>query len=347
MKSATRAIFQVAAAVATIHAGAGIALAAEKVNIAISNSTADFAILIAMKRGYFAEEGIDANPILFDSGGKMMAPLGSGELDVATGSANAALYNGVARGIGIRIVSGNGNASPGYGHEILIVRKQLVDSGRFKTMADLKGLKVALPGAGTAATSTLNEGLKSVGLTYKDIEPVYLPYPNHVAAIANGAVDASLATEPSATYAARQGIAARFNSNDSYYPYQDTTHIIMSTIFAAKHPDAARHFMRAFIKAMRFYDGALADGGLKGPNADAVIDVLTEATALKDRAIYKVMNTQGSNPDAKLNVDSLRADFAFFRQQGWIEGDISDPMTAVDTSFADQARAELGPYTRK
>ena len=105
--------------------------------------------------------------------------------------------------------------------------------------------------------------------------------------------------------------------------------------------------MRAFMKAMRFYDGALADGGLKGPNADAVIDVLTEFTDLKDRAIYKTMNTQGSNPDAKLNIDSLKTDFAFFKEQGWIEGDISDPLTTVDTSFADKARAELGTYVRK
>ena len=75
--------------------------------------------------------------------------------------------------------------------------------------------------------------------------------------------------------------------------------------------------------------------------------MLTEFTDLKDRAIYKTMNTQGSNPDAKLNIDSLKTDFAFFKEQGWIEGDISDPLTTVDTSFADKARAELGTYVRK
>ncbi len=333
-------------------AGAGllhaprVAFAADRVNIAISNSTADFAILIAMKRGYFAEEGIEANPTVFDSGGKMMAPLGAGDIDVATGSANATLYNAVARGIGIKVVCGNGNAAPGYGHQILIVRKQLVDSGRYKTMADLKGMKIALPGQGTGSTSTLNEGLKKAGLGYKDIEPVYLAYPNHVTALANGAIDAAFTTEPAATYAVRQGFATRIASSDTFYPYSDATHIVFSSVFADKKPDVGRRFMGAFMKAMRFYDGALADGGLKGPNAEGVIDVLTEFTSLKDRSIYKVMNTQGSNPDAKLNFDSLRTDFAFFKSQGWIEGDITDPMKTVDTSFADKARAELGSYKR-
>ena len=241
-------------------APAPAARAADKVNIAISNSTADFAILIAMKRGYFSEEGIEANPTVFDSGGKMMAPLGAGDIDVATGSANATLYNAVARGIGIKIVSGNGNAAPGYGHQILIVRKQLVDSGRYKTMADLKGMKIALPGAGTGATSTLNQALKTVGLAYKDIDPIYLAYPNHVTALANGAIDAGLTTEPAATYAVRQGIAARIASSDTFYPWSDATHIVFSSVFIAKKPDAGRRFMRAFMKAMRFYDGALADG---------------------------------------------------------------------------------------
>ena len=43
---------------------------------------------------------------------QMIAPLGSGDIDVATGSASATLFNAVARGIPIQIVSGNGNARP-------------------------------------------------------------------------------------------------------------------------------------------------------------------------------------------------------------------------------------------
>ena len=322
------------------------AFAADRINIAISNSTGDFAILIAMKKGYFAEEGLDVHGVVFDSGGKMIAPLGSGDIDVATGSASATLFNAVARGIKIQIACGNGNARPGYGHEVLIVRKQHVDSGRYKTLADLKGMKVALPGPGTGATSTINEGLKTVGLSFKDIEPVYLAYPQHVTALSNGAVDAGLTTEPAATYAVEQKIAVEFMTNDQYYPNSDTTHIIYSSLFAQKRPDAAKRFMRAFIKAMRFYDGALADGGLKGPNADEVIKILMEFTDLKNPALYKTMHTQGSNPDARLNWDSLRTDFEFFRTQGWIEGAVNIDQT-VNTSFADAALEELGPYVRK
>jgi NitT/TauT family transport system substrate-binding protein len=322
------------------------ALAADKVNIAISNSTGDFAILIGMKKGYFADEGININGIVFDNGGRMIAPLGSGEIDVATGSASATLFNAVARGIKIQIASGNGNARPGYGHQVLIVRKQHVDSGRYRSLKDLKGMKVALPGPGTGATSTINEGLKTVGLSFKDIEPTYLAYPQHVTAMSNGAIDAGLTTEPAATYAVRQNIAVEIMTNDQYYPNSDATHIIFSDHFAGKRPEVAKRFMRAFIKAMRFYDAALADGGLKGPNADEVIDILIEFTPLKERALYKTMHTQGSNPDGRLNWDSLRTDFEFYKSQGWIEGQVDIAQT-VNTSFADAALMELGRYVRK
>ena len=128
--------------------------------------------------------------------------------------------------------------------------------------------------------------------------------------------------------------------------FRSATHIIFSAIFAEKKPDVARRFMRAFIKAMRFYDMGLADGGLKGPNADEVIKILMEFTELKDPNIYKIMHTQGSNPDGRLNWDSLRKDYEFYKSQGWIEGEVKIEQT-VNTSFADAALKELGPYVRK
>ena len=238
----------------------------------------------------------------------MMAPMGAGELDVGSGSATAGLYNAVARGISIKIVSDNGNAPPGYGHNILLVRKDLVDSGRFKTPADLKGMKIALTSPGASSTSTLNEELKKFGLKFSDIEPVYLGYPDHVLALANGKVDAGLTAEPAASQAVNAGSAVRIVSDDVIDPYHEASVLLMSGIFTQKHPDAAKRFMRAFMKAVRFYNGALKDGMLRGPNADEVIAILTEYTAIKDPNVYRAISPQGSDPNGHLNLASLEKD---------------------------------------
>ena len=92
----------------------------------------------------------------FASAAKMIVPLGTGELDVGGGTVSAGLYNAVERGIRIRIVADKGSVRDGYEFSTLLVRKDLVDSGQFKTLADLKGMTIATAsqGAGWNPSST-------------------------------------------------------------------------------------------------------------------------------------------------------------------------------------------------
>ncbi|WP_454848713.1 ABC transporter substrate-binding protein [Rhizobium binxianense] len=313
------------------------------VNIGIVNSSSDVAFFIADKKGYFRDEGIDAKFVPFDSGAKMVAPLGAGQLDVAGGSPSAGLYNAVARGIGIKIVADKGSTPPGYGYQPLLIRKDLIDSGKFKSLADLKGLKVAGSANGSASTSTMNEALKKGGLKPADVERLYLSFPQHVLALENKAVDAALTTEPSATEAVRRGAAVRFMGDDEIYPNHQLAVVLYSSSFADQHHDIAEAFMRAYIRAVRDYNNALSNGKLAGPNADEVISILTEYTSIKDPETFRTIVPQGSNPDGKLNVASLQTDLDYFKSEKLMEGDVSLDKV-VDASFAEDAVKTLGPY---
>ena len=184
----------------------------DNVKVGLSNTSSDVGVFIADKKGYFRDEGLSFTGIPFDSAAKMVAPLGSGELDVGSGSAAAGLYSAYARGIHVAIVADTASAPPGYGHNILLVRKDLMLSGRYKTLADFKGMKVALTAPGASSNSTMNEALKQWGLSFHDIEPVYLGYPQHVVALINKGVDASLTAEPAATQAIVADAAIRITS---------------------------------------------------------------------------------------------------------------------------------------
>lgn len=313
------------------------------VKVGISNSSSDIGIFIGIKKGFFRDEGLDVSAIGFDSGTKMIAPLGTGELQVGDGAASAGLYNAVARGVGIKVVANNATAPPGYGHNILIVRKDLVDSGRYKTLADLKGMKIAVTSPGASSTSTLNEVLKRVGLTYKDVEPVYLGYPNHVTALVNGKIDAGLTAEPAATQAEKAAPAVRIMSDDEIDPWHEASVMQYSGRFIAEQRDVAVRFMRAFIKCQRFYMDSLKGGRIAGRTADEVIAILVESTEIKDPNIYTTIAPQGVNPDGRLNLDSLRKDFDFYKSQGWINGDVTVEQS-VDTSFVEEALKTVGPY---
>ena len=316
------------------------------VRVGIVNASSDAGFYIADKKGYFREEGLSVTFTPFDSAAKMVAPLGAGQLEVGGGSASAGLYNAVARGINIKIVADKGSTPPGYGFQPLLVRKDLVDSGRYKSLKDLKGMKIAGSAPGSASTSTLNEALKKAGLKYTEVERVFMGFPQHVLALQNKAIDAAMTTEPSATKAVQSGAAVRVMGDDEIYPYHQLAVVLYSGDFVKTNPDAAKRFMRAYLRAVRDYNDALKDGKLAGPNAEGIIATLTEYTSVKDRAVYRSISTHGCNPNGRVHEPSLRNDLQFFKDERQIEGKVSVE-DALDNSFVEAVLKELGPYQPK
>lgn len=316
---------------------------AQPVRIGIANAISDVSIFIADKKGYFRDEGLTVVITGFASGANMVAPLGVGDLDVGGGSASAGFYNAVARGIKMRIVADKASSLPGYAVNRLIVLKAHVDGGRFKTLADLKGLKVAMNAPGVSAQVTLDAALARGGLVRADIETSNMPMTNYVAALANKAVDASIASEPFATIAMRNGSAVSIIGDDELIPGHQIANLLYSEQFAATRADAARRFMKAYLRGIRFYNGALHDGRMNGPNADEVIAILTETTPIKDAALFRAITPAGCDPDGFVNLASLKLDFDNYKSAGLIIGNVSVEQV-VDRSFVEAAARELGPY---
>ena len=349
MKPATAFVMRgagvAAAALAIVFAHAAGAAEPVNVRVGIVNASSDVGFFIADKKGYFKQEGISVTFTEFDSGARMVAPLGGGQLDVGAGSVSAGLYNAVTRGIDIKIVADKGSTPPGYGFQPLLVRKDLVDSGRYKTLKDLKGMKIAGSAPGSASTSTLNEALKKAGLKYSDVERVFLAFPQHVFALQNKAVDAAMTTEPSATRAIESNAAVRIMGDDEIYPNHQLAVVLYAGSFIKEKPEVAHKFMRAYIRAIRDYNDALANGKLAGPKADEIIAILTEYTKVKDPAVYRAITPQGCNPDGRVHVPSLKTDLQFFIAEGQMQGKVTVEQV-VDMSFVDAAVKELGPYQR-
>jgi NitT/TauT family transport system substrate-binding protein len=313
------------------------------VRVGIANTVSDGAIFIADRMGYFRDEGLTVTITPFTSGANMVAPLGAGELDVGGGSAAAGLYNAVARGIKLRIVADKASSLPGYPVNRLVVLKSYVASGRFKTLADLKGMKIGTNAPGVAAQVTLDEALKRGGLTRADIEIADLPMPDYVPALHNKAIDGAMATEPYGTIAIRNGSAVAVAGDDELIPGHQIANLLYSEDFSTKRPDDARKFMRAYLRAVRFYNGALKNGRMAGPNADKVIEMLTETTPIKDPELFRIIIPNGVDPNGAINVPSLKLDFNNYKAKGLIKGDVTVEQV-VDPSFVEWAVRQLGPY---
>ena len=143
--------------------------------------------------------------------------------------------------------------------------------------------------------------------------------------------------------AMRNGDAVLIKSDDEILPNHQIAVLLYSEDFALRQADAAKRFMRAYIRAVRFYNDALENGRLEGPTSDDVIAILSEATPIKSRDIYKLITPTGMNPDGRVNKASLAYDLAFYTEQGLVKGSVNLD-DVVDRSFVEAALKELGPY---
>ena len=325
-------------------AGPAPALSADLVRVGLVGTVSDVGIYLARKHGFYKAEGIELEITEFNTAARMIAPLGNGQLDVGGGAIAAGLYNANARKVGILIVADKGANRPGYRFGSIMVRKDLIQSGRYKTLADLNGMKVAIAAPGTGNAATVWEALTMAGLKWGDVETVSLGFSQHVVAFANKAIDASSTAEPLATLAVRQGVAVRVPNDADIYPYHQTSALLYSSPFTRGKPEVALRFMRAYIKGVRLYNDALADGRIAGPGADDVIATMIAYSEVKDPALLRETSPNACDPDGALHLESLAKDLSFFKQQGWIESAGITLDSVIDQSFAERVVADLGRY---
>jgi NitT/TauT family transport system substrate-binding protein len=313
------------------------------VKIGVVNLSTDVAFYIAEKRGYFKAEGLKADFAYFDSGAKMVLPLGTGDLDAGGGAASAGLYNAVERGIELRIVADKGMSVDGYDFKALVVRKDLVDSGAFKSLADLKGKKVAVVAKGAADESVLHQALLKGGLKDTDIDRVYIPFSQQLVTLSNKGIDAAIAGEPDITHMLRAGVAVRFAGLSKFYPHE-AAQVLYSGKFSQDRPTGVK-FLKAYLRAVRDYDRALQNGGMSGPGADEIIAMLGEMTGVKDLTIFRDAVPPYMEPNGVFNMTTLQTDLDYFKELGLVKKDVS-LARVIDRTFAEAAVAELGPYRK-
>jgi NitT/TauT family transport system substrate-binding protein len=328
--------------VASAIAAPALGQTLDTVNIGSVNSVADTPFVVADRKGYFRDAGIRANFVHFDAAANMVAPLGTGQLDVGGGAPSAGLYNAIARGISIKIVADRGSDPPGYGFSGLLVRKDLVTSGKYKTYADLKGMKMAEPAKGTSDMIQVVKACEKGGLKYDDVEHIFMSFSDMVVAFRGGAIDAAMALEPWATQAINDGFAVRIAGSDAYYPNQQITVVVYSSSFGQTKPDVAKRFMVAYVRALRFYRDALRNGHLTGPTANEMISIMATDLHL-DPAVLRQMVAASMDPNGRVNAKSLTEDYNIYKQFGLINGNV-DMDKVIDMSFVDAAVATLGTY---
>ncbi len=290
-------------------------------------------LFVAKELGYYEEFGLDVTLTPNTGGSDLIALTAAGNLDISAAGAGPAFWNANSQDLPITVIApGHQEGSPVA--TPLMISRAACESGAITTVADLTGKRVSVNAPG-GTEFWLGSALATAGLTIDDVSEQFLPFPEAIAALDSGAIDAAMIGEPLATQAELDGFAVRLLPDFPVQGVQPTT-IIANDDFLVNHPDAATGFVAAYLKASR----ALSSDGFKDPAVLAIIEQYTGVPAdlvrLAMQPIYQ--------PDGAISFDTLDQLQTFFRGRDQLQYDTDiDPATIADTSYIDGALALVGP----
>ena len=240
---------------------------------------------IALKRGFFRQQGLNVSYRLVAQSTTALAAMISGSVDVIGGGNYVSYIEGEAHGaFKVRLLSDGTTCAP---HSFSILT--LPRSG-IKSPAGLAGKTVAVNLTNNIQTLAANAVLQADHVNTASVKYVAVPFPQMASALAAGRVDAISVVEPFATEA-EKSLGATEVSDQCAGP---TAGLPLSGYFAnqswtQQNPATARAFQRALDKGQ-----ALADS-----NPALVKQVLPSYSKISPQTASAIhLGTYPSVPDA-------------------------------------------------
>ena len=244
--------------------------ARQKVTIALVNQPQSTLIFVAMKKGYFSDEGLDVHPLLQSFGKAALQTMIEGKADFAT-SAETPIMFSILRGDAIFVVA---NIETSTANDAVVAR---VDAGISKP-ADLKGKRIGFM-PGTTIDFFLDSFLTAQGLTRQDITPVPLKPDEVLDALLTKKADAVAAWNYPLTQIKRQLGAQAVTFYDRQI-YTEHFNIAAMQDFVRKNPQTVTALLRGLVRAQAFVDG----------HANEAQDIVAEAIKVEKDLVEEVWN---------------------------------------------------------
>jgi NitT/TauT family transport system substrate-binding protein len=299
----------------------GQAGAADKIRISVTNFNMSFLPSgIAVKKGFFKEEGLEAEVIRMNAN-VAIAALAGGDVDYTM--VFGSVVRAAMRGLPVKVVASFIDGST----HALIARPEI------KSAKDLKGKTLGVQAYGATDHLAANMMLKHFGVDpEKDIKTVALgPASARLAALKEGVVEVAVVAPPADAEGKKLGFTVLSRAYEVFnFPFVGLGTTVKKI---QERPDEVRRTIKALIKANRFIRN----------NREGTIQILTEwgrtepenAAAAYDSS-WKVYNLDGNIPE-----DGLRSVIEQARQDAKITREIALSEVS-DMTVLREAQKELG-----
>ncbi len=317
---------------AALLALAAHSASAESIKVGSTKIASGGPIYIALDKGYFKAEGLDAEIVFFPNSLPVAVATASGDIDFGSTGLTAALYTLAGNGT-IKIIAANGRDAPGFPQYGFIISNKAYENG-LKSYKDLTGKSVALGEIGAPAHYALSLVTAKFGVYMKTIR--ILPMQaivNVISAVTGGQADGGLTPASAVTAAVQKGDVRLLGYTGDEVPSQGGATVITAKN-ANENGDMVRRYLKAVKRGARDYYDAFVGPDMKphhNPTADAVLAIITKYTGQPGDQIEKALPFM--DPEMRLDEKDVLRQIDWYKSQGMLKPNV-DGSIMIDNRYA-------------
>jgi NitT/TauT family transport system substrate-binding protein len=288
----------------------------ETIKIGLRKTSSSAVTVIAIKRGYFTAEGLDAQLVPFDAAEPVALAAASGDIDFGITGMTAGLY---ALASQIRIISGHLQEHPGFHANAIVASNKAYDAG-LKTVKDIAGHSVGVTQIGSSLHYSVALVAEKSGIALDSLRIVPLQSNANVAsAVSGGQIDAAATLGNFASPAIERGAVKLLAWAGDIAPWQFGA-LITSAKLASDHPETVKRFLNAMHKAQHdYHDAFTAPDGKRQDmeDAPAIYAIISEYIGQSVEQLRPALAYVDG--EGRIDVDDVMHQIAWYGEHGFIK----------------------------
>ena len=261
-------------------------------------------LYVGIKQGYFKEENLEIQPTLAEGGAQIAAGTVGGSYDIGFSNVTSLLI-AASKDVPLQIIASGVNAgerpTPKEAYDALLVKDPSI-----KTAKDLEGKTISVNTLQNVGPLAINRAMEKEGADYKKVKYVEVPFPEAVAALNAGRVDAAWVVEPFVSQGKGEG------DRPLFFPFEEVAPSLqVATYFAARpyieqNGDVIERFTRAIKKSLEYSQ----------THPEAVRKEVLEYTEIPPAAAKAMVLPQW---DPEINLETIETTSALAKKYGFLK----------------------------
>jgi len=305
---------------------------AERARIGVLQTAGAGPMYIALAKGYFAREGLQAEIVPFVTAQPMAVSIATGELDFGATALGAPFYNLASQGL-LRIIGAQGREVPNFPNNGLVATVAAWENG-LRDFKDVKGRVVAVAAKGSGPHYCLGLIADHYGFSTDDVDMQFLNgSPNMIAALVSGRVEAAIMPSAAALAAVRDAPGKLIGWIGDMQAWQ-----LGGAFTSAKHADEHQDYVDRFLRAYKsgvhdYYDAFITPEGKRqdGPTADAMLAIMSKGIDQPVELLRQAITY--TDRDVRLDGKDIYRQVAWHQKHGLIEHEV-DVDKLLDKRYA-------------